>query len=344
MVSPRTPLHTKRYGPSEVGEYGRGVGGGVFGGGGGADTMRRRPVPGGGVGLGIGDGVGHGAKSSFGAIQNNNGGRMADDEEILLQRAEQAILLAKQRGNGMVEMDEREWGAWQRHEAIEREVERRLAERMVEKEREWERERSRKVVVPASSISPSLRTSRPSSNSAAPGFLLPGDEFQPLGESAKSSPSLVQAQLTSSVTRPVGQRHPYPEVVPASSSARNRHSVDFTQPLSPKQQIGGFPEDDFPSSPPAPSPFSRITNSQSSTSLSMLDRQGMVANTASRRASPRDNLSPQPGSGYYPGLHSSLAARSETDLSRLGSDDDYEGSVVSSSSLGASSRRVNRRH
>src|SRR5690554_4315727 len=108
MVSPRTPLHTKRYGPSEVGEYGRGVGGGVFGGGGG-------------VGLGIGDGVGHGAKSSFGAIQNNNGGRMADDEEVLLQRAKQAIQLAKQRGDGMVEMDEREWEAWQRHEAIERE-------------------------------------------------------------------------------------------------------------------------------------------------------------------------------------------------------------------------------
>lgn len=327
MVSPRTPLHTKRYGPSEVGEYGRGVGGGVFGGGGG-------------VGLGIGDGVGHGAKSSFGAIQNNNGGRMADDEEVLLQRAKQAIQLAKQRGDGMVEMDEREWEAWQRHEAIEREVERRLAERMVEKEREWGRERSRKVVVPASSISPSLRTSRSSSTSTGPGFLLPGDEFQPLGESPRSSPRLAS-------TRPVGQRHPYPEVIPATSSARNRHrhSVDLTPPLSPKQQIGGFPDDDFPSSSPAPSPLSRITNSQSSTSLSMLDRQGMVANTASRRTGgPRDNLSPQPGSSYYPGLHPSLAARSDSDISRLDSDDDYEGSVVSSTSLGASSRRVNRRH
>ncbi|KAI5795086.1 hypothetical protein EDC01DRAFT_70881 [Geopyxis carbonaria] len=329
MVSPRTPLHKTRYGPSGVG----GAGGRV-GGGGGSDVIRRKKVPG--LGLGIDEVVGVGA-SSFDSRQNNNGYSELFSDDELVSRAREAFARAERSGASTVDLEEREWEAWQRHEAIEQEVERRVMERL-----RMQEETRRKVTVPAPSRgSPrpvpvgSSSTSPAPAPAPAPGFLVPGNNgFTAIGGS--TSPRVLASRSVPSLSARLGSSSP--DLV-----GQERHSRGLSSSVPPPSPTlsGSFPDEDPPAYTPSPQSFSRPSSPPPSAIASpVLPRRGLASGRTSPTKRPlpplpaRDNLAPQPGSSYYPGMHPSLASRSESDVSRLelgsdsGSDDSGFGTAT----------------
>jgi len=287
MAQPRTPFRSERYGP--VG----GVAGGAV-----AEVMRT---------VGGDGGSGATTKNSFNLYSipsASNEDLIADD--ILVERARRALERAERKGDGMVEMEEREWGAWQRHVAIEEEVERRVAERM-ERER-LETERRRLVTVPTSSP----RLSTRSVGVAAPGILT-GDGFAAIG-----------GVLPRQSAR---KRLPDPPVID--------DIPDTESPLSPLGSLAGaFPGDLDPEPrlmrssvrhiPPAP------LDPSSSTSQLVSDPR------SSPVSGPRD-MPTRPG--YYPSKYPTLASRSETDIASLPGSDDCVGSVSALSAETLARRR-----
>jgi len=274
MVQPRTPLHQERYGPMG------GVVGGVVG-----DVIRT-------VGSGGGAGVGGVAatKNSFNLYQSpsaSNEDLIIDD--VLVERARRALERAERRGDGMVEMEEREWEAWQRHVAIEQEVERRVAERL-EQER-LETERRRLVTVPTSS---SRLPTKTVGGMAAPGILT-GNGFAPIGGvSPRQTPVVTTRQIYS------------------DPPAIDKFIPDTASPLSPLGSLAGaFPGDSDVRASSVPLGFSSST-SQLASDL----RPSPVSG-------PRD-LPPRPG--YYPSKYPTLTGRSETDIVSVPGGDDGGGS------------------
>lgn len=201
MVSPRTPKIVKRYGPSG----GRNIAGGSNN----AVTLKKRFEQ-------TGEQAGGEVFDYLRASKNGNGnnGRNnnnwedeyggAATEEMFLQRALAAIEEAGIRGDDTVEMGEQEWYAWNRHEAMEREIEKRVAER--EREREMQRERD---LARAEELQRELDMLRQSTitrtgtfgpSSGEPGFLV-DQRFSPLGAGYASNSSS-SSSLPAKITRP----------------------------------------------------------------------------------------------------------------------------------------------
>jgi len=293
MAQPRTPFHQERYGP--VG----GVAGGAV-----VEVMRT---------VGGGGGSGATTKNSFNLYSSpsaSNEDLIADD--VLVERARRALERAERRGDGMVEMEEREWEAWQRHVVIEQEVERRVAERM-ERER-LETERRRLVTVPTSSPRLSIRPV----GGAAPGILT-GDGFAAIGG--------VLPRQNPAITR---KRLPDPPVI-------DKYIPDTESPLSPLGSLAGaFPGDLDPEprlmrSSVRHTPTVTLDPSSSTSQLVSDFRSSPVSG-------PRD-LPTRPG--YYPSKYPTLASSSETDIASLPGSDDGVG-ITSALSAETLARRRKR--
>jgi len=145
------------------------------------------------------------------------------DDEVLVNRALAAFRLAEARGEKTVEMPEREWEAWQRREAMEREIERRVAERVESRIRS----------------SPRLVPRAVQREPMGPGFMIPG-EFAPLGGRGSSSPSPgltpagVRQQPTPPVTPHMGhldssRPHPHADSTPPQSLAPSPNLSDWSR-------------------------------------------------------------------------------------------------------------------
>lgn len=256
MVSPRTPNSVqKRYGPSE----GRNLS---------TEVLRKR--------LELGGGGGGGDVYDF--MRKSNNGRVVGEEweeereaevqsdEVFLQRALAAIKTAGQRGDGVVEMEEREWQAWKLHEAMEREIEKRVAEREMEREMQRERDLAR-----AEELQRELDMLRSRAGAGEPGFMV-DQGFTPLGYSSNSSSS---SSLLSKTARPYSTftgrqqrfmpdstdpmyaqnlRREYP--LPSSQFRVNTPPAQAPAPpyLQPAQSQVPAPSYLHPVQPPAPSP------------------------------------------------------------------------------------------
>ncbi|KAA8906436.1 hypothetical protein FN846DRAFT_719130 [Sphaerosporella brunnea] len=210
----------------------------------------------------------------------------------------------------MVEMDEMEWAAWQRHLAIEAEVERRVAERI----ERLEVERGRKATVPIAS--PRALT-RPVGSVPGPGILT-GNGFAPL----EGAPRLV--------SKPAITRQLYADPVNIPEKAVH------VSPLT-----GAFPES--PETVTAPRPLRSAVRHMPPVPLppSSAQRPDFRSLSALKSRSPQGrDLSPQPNSSHYPGGASSLASRSETDI--LGLDEADASSTLSVRSDDAAARRRKR--
>jgi len=242
-----------------------------------------------------------GTGNSFSFRQNN--GSSSDSEwsgvqelmgdDVLVARAREAIERAERRGDRVVELEEREWEAWQRHEAIEEEIGRRVAERL-------EAEKRRKIAVPVSARLVGSLTS---------------------GPSIRGSPAPMPSQIPLSSS--------YPDLTDDNSTL---DTTTTTTPLQPPPLAGAFPGSPeseslsrpvrsirhaSPASPPQNSirPIKTYLSSSSSTSSLRSGRE----------------LSPQPGAPYYPGKHSNLSSTSDLDISRPASSGGDEASVLSES-------------
>jgi len=312
VVSPRTPLTKARYGPTG------GVGGSssvvVVG----NNLLRKR------VGhLGI---EGAGSKNSFDFNQNNSSSSDSEwdvvqeviSDDVLVERARKAFERAERKGDGEVELEGREWEAWQRHEAMEREIERRVVERL-------EVEKRRKITVSASS--PRLPT-RPV-GASVPGILT-GEGFTPLD----GSPRMASQLLPKSASNTHIHRDPIEDsFVP-----------EITPSMSPPLLSGAFPDD--PESEPLSRPIHSSIRHASPVSLSTASTQ-LTSNYRSQLAAkaslPGRWLSPQPGSSYYSSKHPILTSKSDLDLSRPDYSDGDEGSILSVRSTASSSSETHAR-
>lgn len=313
MDFPRTPIRAgKRYGPSLAGV---GVGG---------DDLRKRVQLGGGSGF-----EGAASSSSYSGFLSQSSN--VSYSYSLVERALAAIEKAEKRGDTHVDMEEREWEAWQqwtKEQEIEREVQRRLA---MEKEK-WLKENQRRIVtIPTPALTPSSsglsgstakrKSVDLSSISApgAPGFLV-GDRFTSISGSGS----------TSSLTSLSGSSARYPDVISSTASSTPRSVTP--RPNTPPSLLPGTllvsDEDDdvydndiidddlVPALSPLtnrPIPIStrRRPVSSSSPSLSSASVSASVSSSVPsvRRFAPReilDDEETQPGRSYHPGLHPSL--------------------------------------
>lgn len=322
MVSPRTPRRVvKRYGPSGIGTRA-----GLVPKNGEAGMMRpgqivRKRAPG--TGLGI-----ETSASVYDLPQQKPTNEIEeyliteeqegdisniDYENNLLQRALAAFWLAEARGDGYVEMEESEWGAWHRHETMEREIERRVAERL-------------KAVESASRIRRASAAATPSSSSSPgqPGLLMPGG-FAALG-AVSSSPNLPIHHHSDSALPARLTRESMPPATPPSSS------TEFLDRLQPTQytayspylgSAGSAARKSTPSLGRAPVPKLRPQASASDMNFRSVTTESDASGAAARRTSPQRRMLvggvPQPGSSYHPGTHPSLATRSEPDVRPIGS-------------------------
>lgn len=294
MVSPRTPKIVKRYGPSE--------GRNLVGSGNNTVALKKRfePTSGGVVGGGGGGGVGgevfdylRASKNGSGNGNENNGWNNWEDErggvteEMFLERALAAIEEAGARGDGMVEMGEQEWRAWNRHEAMEREIEKRVVEREREREKQRERDLAR-----AEELQRELdmlrqttitRTGTFGPSNGEPGFLV-DQRLSPFGAGYASNSSS-SSSLPAKITRPYSTfaaSHREARFVPDSADPTPVQNLRPTLPPRDQQRENQtYPP---PSSRPLPS-------QQSSPALSHLQPVQPVSATTSRTASPRRSSS-----------------------------------------------------
>lgn len=294
MVSPRTPKIVKRYGPSE--------GRNLVGSGNNTVALKKRFEQTSGGGRGRGRGVGGGvdgevfdylraSKNGSGNGSENNGWnnnwedeRGAVTEEMFLQRALAAIEEAGARGDGMVEMGEQEWRAWNRHEAMEREIEKRVAEREREREKQRERDLSR-----AEELQRELdmlrqttitRTGTFGPSNGEPGFLV-DQRLSPFGAGYASNSSS-SSSLPAKITRPYSTfaaSHRETRFVPDSADPTPAQNLRPTLPPRDQQR------ETYSSPPSRPLP-----SQQSSPALSHLQPAQPVS-TTSRTASPRRSSS-----------------------------------------------------
>jgi hypothetical protein len=334
MVSPRTPV-MKRYGPSKSAGTR-------------TDLIHKRFEP----GL-IGAGFITNGEEVFGGYMRGHeiGGNGFDTEpeegeiisdEVLMQRAPAAFRRAESRRDGAVEMEEREWQVWNRHQAMEREIEKRVIEREREREiqREIEIDRQRQLdqrrPSPARSErihrSPSASRTRSGSggtrnrsgsgtggyglgvaNMGEPGFL--GDSsFAPAGysSSANSSPKISHSSATSSLRldRPYSRQARDSRMI-ASSDIEHHMPPRYARDINPS----------YTSLPSASAAHPRVTVPLCSTISSSPYRANLSpspsfvepASTTSpyRRSSSLNRnvgstASFPPGASYHPGMHPSI--------------------------------------
>ena len=292
MVSPRTPLK-QRYGPT--GDGGGGGGGGRWANSEVRDDLLRERVGRRGLDLRVDD---VGTSNSFSFRQNN--GSSSDSEwsgvqelmsdDMLVSRAREAIERAERRGHGVVELEEREWEAWQRHEAIEEEIGRRVAETL-------EAEKRRKIAVPVSARLLGSLTS------------------------IRGSPPPMSSQIPSSRN--------YPDLTDDNSTLDTMTTTALPQPPLLGGALPGSPESESLSRPVRSirhvAPASPPQNSIRPTKTYLPSSSGTSPLRSGRE------LSPQPGSSYYPGKHPNLSSMSDLDLSRPESSGGDEASVLSES-------------
>jgi len=275
MVSPRTPQNIvrERYGPSGV----RTNGGRTRG------VVRKR-VPG--VGLGIERGGPEGYNPDYVESDdedNSVNNTIYPSEDELVRRALAAYRRAEDRGDGIVEMEEREWKAWQRRQAMEREIERRVQLRLKELERR------KRVVVPVLSHSASSQqltlTSKSKSTRMDEATLAIPGSFQSLGSQSNTAlavPPKVPPKLPAD---PPPQSSEYPERSRIPDVAPTIPPPTF-EAIANQNQLNELLQ------PPPTPPRSVASTTSPHSQQSPL--QGFLA--------------PQPGSSYHPGLHPSLAA------------------------------------
>lgn len=284
MVSPRTPKSVKRYGPSEGRNLVRSGNNTV------ALKKRFEPTSGGvGVGGEVFDYL-RASKNGSGSGGENNGWnnnwedeRGAVTEEMFLERALAAIEEAGARGDGMVEMGEQEWRAWNRHEVMEREIEKRVVEREREREKQRERDLAR-----AEELQRELdmlrqttitRTGTFGPSNGEPGFLV-DQRLSPFGAGYASNSSS-SSSLPAKVTRPYSTF--------AASHREARFVPDSADP-TPVQNPRSH--DQQRENQAYPSPSSRpLPPQQPSPALSHLQPAQSVSTTTSRTASPRRSSS-----------------------------------------------------
>jgi len=142
----------------------------------------------------------------------SSGGEEEVDDEVLVNRALAAFKLAKARGQDAVDLPENEWEAWQRKEAMEREIERRVAERL---------EMHLRSASPSRGGRPTPR--EPMSGATGPAFTYSGS---PNMAPAGTRPPQNFRDLTPPVTPHVGH------LDPASSRPRSRFQNGLTPPQS----------------------------------------------------------------------------------------------------------------
>lgn len=251
MVSPQTPKIVKRYGPSGernlVGSShntvvlkkrfepanGRGVGGEAF------DYLRASKN-------GNGNGNENNGRNNWG--DEHEGGVT---EDMFLQRALAAIEEAGARGDGMVEMGEREWQAWSRHEAMELEIEKRVAER--EREREMQRERD---LARAEELQRELDMLRQStitrsgtfgSSGGEPGFLV-DQRLSPFGAGYASNSSS-SSSLPAKITRPYATFTASHRSMPSSTDHNPAQNLRPALPRDQQRENQTHSSTSYPSSP-----------------------------------------------------------------------------------------------
>ncbi|CUS09931.1 unnamed protein product [Tuber aestivum] len=328
MVSPRTPI-IKRYGPSKSAGTR-------------ADLIHKRFEP----GLINTRLITNGAEEFGGYL---GGGEMGGNdfdtepeedevvtEEVLLQRALEAIRRAESRGEP-VEMGEREWQAWMRHQVMEQEIEKRVMARERERERERERgiqwemmevERQRQLdqrkPSPARSErnhrSPSVSRTRNGSetrnrsrsgagpyglgvgNAGEPGF--PGDgNFPPMGygysSSANSSPKISHSSATSSsrLDRPYSRQSRDSRMI-ASSELEHHIPPRYARDIDPRVAVPVYSTTSSYEASISPSPsFVEPASTPS---------RHRRSNSISRNVGSTPSF--PPGASYYPGTHPSIPA------------------------------------
>jgi hypothetical protein len=276
MVSPRTPI-TKRYGPSTGGV------GSFEGHGAGAENGKRILR----VGLDV--------NSMHGFESFQNGGIRSESEwdgvvsdEVLVGRAREAFERARRGGHPTVEMEEREWDAWQKHVAIEMEIERRVAERL-------EVEKRRKVIVPISSRQ--LSTRSVPVTAAAPGILA-DNAFTPIGSSYTSRASSPSAPGSI-------RKSPNQDIRVSNASTKSLPLLSGTFP--------DVPETDISSPPGSPN---RHHNQHP---LALIP--GLHTTDLSVRRSTSHDMLPSTVSAYS-GNRAILSSRSEIDIVNYGNEMD----------------------
>ena len=264
--------------------------------------------------------------------------------ELLVERALAAFRRAESRRDGLVEMEEREWQAWNRHQAMEREIEKRVMEREREREiqrelMEMERQRQldKRKPSPARSErprrSPSVSRTRSGSetrnrsgsatgayglgfgNVGDPGYL--GDSnFAPLGysSSANSSPKISHSSTTSPsrLDRPYSRQTRDPRMI-ASSEIEHHNPPRYARDINPS----------YSSLSAASSPRPRVavplyatTSSYKpniSPSPSFLEPASSTlphrrSNALNRNVGSTAGF--PPGASYYPGMHPSIPGSS----------------------------------
>lgn len=328
MVSPRTPSK-QRYGPTGGGSGGGSVGsgGGRRANGGAREDLLRRRVGRRGLGLGV-DGAGTSDTCNF--CQNNGSGSdgewdgvhevMGDD--VLVARAREAIERAERSGHGMFELEEREWEAWQRHEAVEEEIERRVAERL-------EAEKRRKIAVPVPARPGGISTSGPG--------ILTEEGFALIGGSPLPMSSQIPSQSSSSMPN-------YPDSTDDNFTLDTTTTTKATKtpPRSPPL-AGAFPGSPKSESLSLPVRSIRHVSPVSLPHSSIRPVKNYLSSSAgtSSLGSERE-LPPQPGSLYHPGKHPSLSSTPDLDLSGPESSDGDVASVRSTTSSLSEAARIRR--
>lgn len=309
MVSPRTPnIVQKRYGPSE----GRNTGTEI--------SKKRFEI----------EGVQNEVFDYLRTTKNTGGWEDVEPtEEVFLQRALAAINTANARGDGVVEMEEREWKAWQLHEAMEREIEKRVAEREMEREMQRERELARtdelqreremqreRDLARAEELQRELDMLRRSTrgDTGEPGFLV-DQGFSPLGVGYASNSSSSPSLLANAAARPYGLPRREGRFMPDSTDPAFAQTA---RPALQPRETQSYPTPPLrPPSQPAPASYAQpvkpVTPRRSSSRSSSLSRDGKTRGrsiTASTSVPPGADLAP--GGSYHPGQHPSIPTSHST--------------------------------
>lgn len=262
------------------------------------------------------DGVGARKDFEFYSSSGERWGSAEDiiNDDVLVTRARKAFGEAEKRGDGLVEMEEREWAAWQRNEAIEAEIERRVAERL-----EAEIRRRKKVVVPATS----QHSLRAAAAGASPGFMT-GDGFAPLGGPSRIAPRILPN--TTNVRQ--AYQNPTPNIY-----------LEKTSPMSPSPSpAGAFPES------PEPLPRPSRTGARHVSPMAFYPSSNQLPSSSSLFQAYSQEHEPS-GAVSYPGKRYYHASKSETDIQNPESDDNDDESIHStqtSSLTEAHARRTKR--
>jgi len=343
MVSPRPPL-TKRYGPSKLAGTR-------------TDLVHKRFEPGlidtglliNDVEEVLGNYVG-----KHGIDRNDFDTEPEEDEivthEVLVERALAAFRRAESRRDGLVEMEEREWQAWNRHQAMEQEIEKRVMEREREREMQREREIQREMMEmerqrqlgkrkpsPARSErphrSPSVSRARSGSetrnrsgsatgvyglgfgNVGEPGFLGDGNFIPPgYSSSANSSPKISHSSTTSPprLDRPYSRQTRDPRMI-ASSEIEHHNPPRYARDINPS----------YSSLSAASSPHPRVTvplySTTSSYKANISPSPSFLEPASTTLPHRRSNALNRnvgstagfpPGASYYPGMHPSIPGSS----------------------------------